>query len=54
MHLKGIALCELHENTKCRVTNNMTKISVVNSKDCVMCSGRGSLKEDDEQAISTR
>ena len=54
MHPKGTALCELHENAKCRVPNNMTEICAVNSKDYVMCSGMGSLKEHDEQVISTR
>ena len=34
--------------------NNMTEICAVNSKDYVMCSGRGSLEERDEQMISTR
>ena len=54
MHPKGAALCELHENTKGRVPNNMTEICDVNSKDYVMCNGRGSLEEHDEQAISKR
>ena len=54
MRPKGVVLCELHENAKDRVPNNMTEICDVNSKDYVMCSGRGSLKEHDEQAISTR
>ena len=54
MSMKGIALCELHENTKCRAPNNMTEICVVNSMDYVMCKGRESLGEHDEQAISTR
>ena len=54
MRPKGTALCELHENAKCMVLNNMTEICVVNSKDHVMCSGRGSLERHDEQAISTR
>ena len=51
---KGTALCELHENAKCRVPNNMIEIWVVNSIDHVMCRERGSLKEHDEYAISTR
>ena len=50
----GTALCELHENAKCRVPNNMIEIRVVDSMDYVMCRGRGSLEERDEQAISTR
>ena len=33
---------------------NMTKILVVISKDCVMCSGRVSLEKHDEQAINTK
>ena len=53
MRPKGTALCELHENGKCK-SNNMTEIYVMNSKDYVMCSGRGSLKEHDEQEINTR
>ena len=53
MRPKGTTLCELHENGKCK-PNNMTEIYVVNSKDYVMCSGRGSLEEHDEQEISTR
>ena len=48
MYPKGTALCEPHENAKYRVPNNMTEICVVNSKDHVMCSGRGSLEEHDE------
>ena len=32
----------------------MTEICAVNSKDYVMCSGRGSPEEHDEQVISTR
>ena len=48
MSMKGTALCELYENAKCRVPNNMTKICVVNSMDYVMCTGRGSLEEHDE------
>ena len=54
MRPKGTIPCELHENAKCRVPNNMTEICVVNSKDYVMCSGMGSLEEHDEQEISTR
>ena len=54
MHLKGAALCELHENAKGRMPNNMTKICDMNLKDYVMCSRKGSLEEHDEQAISTR
>ena len=54
MRPKGTALYELHENAKCRAPNNMIEICVVNSKDCVMCSGKGSLEKHDEQAISTR
>ena len=54
MRPKWNVLCELHENAKCGVPNNMTEICVVNPKDYVMCSGRGSLEEHDEQAISTR
>ena len=34
--------------------NNMTEICAVNSKDYVMCNGKGSFEEHDEQAISTR
>ena len=47
-------ICVLHENAKRRVPNNMTEICAVKSKDYVMCRGRGSLEERDEQAISTR
>ena len=47
---KGVALCELHENVKDRAPNNMTEICDMNSKDYVMCSGKGSLEEHDEQA----
>ena len=54
MHPKGTALCELHGNTKCMVSNNMTETYAVNSKDYIMCSGRESLEEHDEQMISTR
>ena len=54
MHPKRTALCELHENTKCRVPNNMIEICVVNSMDYVICSGRGTQEEHDDQAISTR
>ena len=54
MHPKGTALCELHENDKCMVPNNMTETCDVNLKDYVMCSGRRSLEEHDKQAISTR
>ena len=54
MRPKRTTLCELHENAKCRVPNNMTEICVMNSNDYVMCSGRGSLEEYDEQVISTR
>ena len=54
MRLKGTALCGLHENVKGRVPNNMTEICDMNSKDYVICSGKGSLEEHDEQAISTR
>ena len=50
MHPKETSLCELHENAKCRVLNNMIEICVVNSMDYVMCRGRGSLEEHDEQA----
>ena len=48
MSMKGIALCELHENTKHRAPNNMTEICVVKSVDHIMCSGMKSLKEHDE------
>ena len=54
MRPKGTALCELHENTKCKVPNNMTKICVMNSKDYVICRGREGLEEHDEQAIRTK
>ena len=54
MRPKGTALSELHEDTKCKVPNNMIEICVVNSMDYVICSGRRSLEEHDEQAISTR
>ena len=54
MSMKGTALCELHENAKCRVPNNIIEICVVNSMDYVMCKGRGNLEERDEQTISTR
>ena len=50
----GTSLCKLHENAKCEVSNNMTEICIVNSKDYVMCNGRGSLEEHDEQTIITR
>ena len=54
MRPKGTALCELHENGKCK-SNNMTEIYVMNSKDYVMCyGGWEALEEHDEQAISTR
>ena len=48
MRPKGTALCELHENAKCGVPNNMTEICVANSKDYVTCRGKGSLEEHDE------
>ena len=54
MRPKGTALCELHENVKCRGPSNMTEICAMNSKDYVMCSGKRSLEEHDEQAINTR
>ena len=54
MRPKRTALCELHENAKCGVPNNMIEICVMNSKDYVMCWGRESLEGHDEQAISTR
>ena len=38
---KRDSLCELHENAKRRVPNNMTKVCVTNSKNYVMCSERG-------------
>ena len=34
--------------------NNMTEICVMNSKDYVMCNGKGNIEEYDEEAISTR
>ena len=45
MYPKETTLCELHKNAKCRAPNNMIELSVANSKDYVMCSGRGSLEE---------
>ena len=48
MSMKGTALCELHENAKRRVPNNMIKICAVNSMDHVMCRGKESLEEYDE------
>ena len=42
---KETALCELYENAKCKVPNNMIEICVTDSKNYVMCSGRGSLEE---------
>ena len=33
---------------------NLIEICVANSKDYVMCGGRGGLEEHDEQAISTK
>ena len=54
MRPKGTSLCELHENAKCRVPNNMIEICIVNHKDYVMCQGRESLEGHDEQAISIR
>ena len=45
---KGDSLCDLHENDRCRVPNNMTEIRVVISKDRVMCSERGNLEKHDE------
>ena len=48
MRPKGIALCELHENVKCEVPNNMTEICAMNSMDHVMCREKGSLEEHDE------
>ena len=54
MPLKGTALCELHEKAKCKEPNNMTEICAMNLKDYVLCSGRESLEEHDEQTISTR
>ena len=48
MRPKRTALCELHENAKYEVPNNMTEICAVNSMDHVMCRGRGSLEEHDE------
>ena len=54
MRPNGTALYELHEDAKCRVPNNMIEIYVVTSMDYVMCRGRGSLEEYDEQTISAR
>ena len=42
---KETALCELYKNAKCKVPNNMIEICVTDSKNYVMCSGRGSLEE---------
>ena len=53
MSPKETTLCELYENAKCRVPNNMAEICVMNLKDYVMSSGRGSLEERDEGTIST-
>ena len=50
MRSKDTSLCEIHENAKCRVPNNMIEICVVNSMDYVMCKGMESLEEHDEQA----
>ena len=38
---KEAALGELYENAECRVPNNMTKVCVTNSKNYVICNGRG-------------
>ena len=54
MHPKGTVLCELYENAKSRMPNNMTEICVMNSKDYVICRGREGLEEHDEQAIRTK
>ena len=42
---KETALCELYENAKCRVPNNMIEICVSDSKNYVMCNGKGGLEE---------
>ena len=42
---KRTALCELRENDKCRVPNNLTEVRVVNSKDCVMSSEKENLED---------
>ena len=39
---------ELYENDKCGVPNNTIKVCVVNSRDCVMCSGIGIWTSNDE------
>ena len=54
MRPKRTALCELHEDAKCRVLSDMTEIYAANSMDYVMCRGRGSLEERDEQVTSAR
>ena len=54
MRPKGTTIFVLHENAKCRVPNNMTEICAANSKNYVMCNGRGSLEEHGEEMINTR
>ena len=54
MHSKEMTICVLHENAKHRVPNNMTKICVANSKDHVMCNGRGNIEEHGEETINTK
>ena len=51
---KETALCELHENAKRGVPNNMTKICAVNLKDYVMCNGWGNIEEHGEETMSMK
>ena len=41
---KETTLSELYENGKCRASNNMTEVCVVNSKDIVISSEKGDMK----------
>ena len=42
---KETVLRKLYENAKCKVPNSMIEICVMDSKNHVMCNGRGSLEE---------
>ena len=42
---KETVLRKLYENAKCKVPNSMIEIYVMDSKNHVMCNGRGSLEE---------
>ena len=48
MHPKGVALCELHKDAKCRMPNDMIEVCVMNSTNHVMCRGRESPEEHNE------